>query len=532
MAIYRIPFDASDTAWSSGTGNWDDPTDPHPQGDGNYPWGDGYAKDFGRPVDPTTKVGGRVLAARAGFVQSVVDSIGPWQPPDAGGYGGDPGGNQVLIQHADGTIGVYAHLAQNSVRVTVGQYVFQGGYIADSGDTGNTGGAGHLHFSVLTYIKDDLSPADYGPTVPIHFEATAASNYQGTPTDPNPPPNPYFFRARNAGTVTSSPIYYRQDGWRNCGKCQGLYFDSTSGSPPVRNTGVCPVDGQGHSQGGGGNYQLLANFVPAPPTAQQNWRWCRKCSIMFYPNPGSVCPADHSTHDGSVSANYMPILNTDDASNLGQAQSQWKYCSKCKAMFFGPNKASSKCPSDNGNHDDSISGNYLLKVNNDDVQRGWRRCGKCQSIFYSRSGVTYCPVTTPSNSHTVADNRDYMFAIDCADAAPGATNASPAPFGQQGWRWCNRCSGLWFPNSGSVCPAPGGGNHASAGSSNYALYTYWSGTLNGYPSFSPGETGWSWCNKCQSMWNGTQQASSKCPADGQNHSFAGSGNYTIQYSTQ
>ena len=56
--------------------------------------------------------------------------------------------NMVEILHDDGTIGMYAHLHWDSVRVQPGQYVRRGEYIADSGATGFTTGA-HLHFAVL-----------------------------------------------------------------------------------------------------------------------------------------------------------------------------------------------------------------------------------------------------------------------------------------------------------------------------------------------------------------------------------------------
>ena len=49
---------------------------------------------------------------------------------------------------SDGTIGVYAHLHWDSVRVQPGQHVQRGEYIADSGNTGFTTGA-HLHFAVI-----------------------------------------------------------------------------------------------------------------------------------------------------------------------------------------------------------------------------------------------------------------------------------------------------------------------------------------------------------------------------------------------
>jgi murein DD-endopeptidase MepM/ murein hydrolase activator NlpD len=56
--------------------------------------------------------------------------------------------NFVQIMHDDGTTAVYAHLQLDTVRVRPGQRVRRGEYIANSGNTGFSGGP-HLHFAVL-----------------------------------------------------------------------------------------------------------------------------------------------------------------------------------------------------------------------------------------------------------------------------------------------------------------------------------------------------------------------------------------------
>jgi Peptidase family M23/Domain of unknown function (DUF4124) len=56
--------------------------------------------------------------------------------------------NIVEILHDDGTIGIYAHLHWQSIRVQPGQSVRRGQYLADSGNTGLSTGP-HLHFAVV-----------------------------------------------------------------------------------------------------------------------------------------------------------------------------------------------------------------------------------------------------------------------------------------------------------------------------------------------------------------------------------------------
>lgn len=84
-------------------------------------------------------IGTLITAARAG---TVIHSLG-------GASDGDRGRtNLVTIQHEDGTVALYSHLTRDGNLVASGQTVQQGDPVGLSGDTGNTGGLPHLHFSV------------------------------------------------------------------------------------------------------------------------------------------------------------------------------------------------------------------------------------------------------------------------------------------------------------------------------------------------------------------------------------------------
>jgi murein DD-endopeptidase MepM/ murein hydrolase activator NlpD len=74
--------------------------------------------------------------------------------------------NVIEILHDDGTIGVYAHLHWDSIRVRIGQHVARGEYIANSGNTGFTSGP-HLHFAVLR------NAGAANVSVPIEFAGIA-----------------------------------------------------------------------------------------------------------------------------------------------------------------------------------------------------------------------------------------------------------------------------------------------------------------------------------------------------------------------
>jgi murein DD-endopeptidase MepM/ murein hydrolase activator NlpD len=84
-------------------------------------------------------VGDTIVAARAGEVRTVKQD----SPDD--GQGTDH--NHVMVEHADGTVGFYAHLKQDGVLVQVGEDVVAGQAIALAGHSG-TPDVVHLHFGV------------------------------------------------------------------------------------------------------------------------------------------------------------------------------------------------------------------------------------------------------------------------------------------------------------------------------------------------------------------------------------------------
>ena len=92
-----------------------------------------YAMDIAMPE------GTPIIAARGGVVVKTENS--------QSGRGTHPSGNFVRVLHSDGTMGVYLHLKQGSVRVREGQRVAVGSALALSGNTGNSSGP-HLHFVV------------------------------------------------------------------------------------------------------------------------------------------------------------------------------------------------------------------------------------------------------------------------------------------------------------------------------------------------------------------------------------------------
>ena len=94
-----------------------------------------HALDFALPQ------GEPVLAARGGIVIFRED-----QYSACGGPSLATRGNHVVIDHGDGTSGLYLHF--HKVQVALGQTVAQGDVLGTSGTTGWTGCSAHLHFQV------------------------------------------------------------------------------------------------------------------------------------------------------------------------------------------------------------------------------------------------------------------------------------------------------------------------------------------------------------------------------------------------
>jgi len=460
MALYRLPF-AAESGWTLGPGNWDDPG-----GHGSQ----FYAFDFGHAE------GGDVRAARAGRVIATVNDLSintstlPADHPDIMKFGA---GNYVWVRHADDTVAVYLHLKKGSVSVAKEQWVPQGLSLGKSGNTGHSFGP-HLHFEVVLWAN---APGDAGPSVPIHVED---KNHLS-------PSNPW--RPRSGDVLASNNTSARQDAWRWCAKCQGLFFSGNSGSK-------CP-SGAAHDSARSGNYCLTLT-PPVPSGYQKDWRWCSKCQGMFFAgNPGSKCPGG-GEHANNGSGDYGLPHNVSDQPGF---QADWRFCTKCKGLFFGGN-GGSKCPADGAAHSQAGSGNYSLAVTSpEELQRGWRRCGKCQGLFFAANPSSKCP---GGGAHSETSAKYVLL------------QHSPSGPGQQGWCWCDKCQGLFFgDNPGSKCPA--GGAHSKAQSAKYVL-------VHNAES-GPGEKGWRWCSKCQGLFWG-EASSSKCPADGTAHHKSG-GEYRL-----
>lgn len=114
---------------------------------------DEYAIDWKMPE------GTPVCAARDGLVVRTKDDSTAGGPD----HKYDKLANCILVQHEDGTIGIYLHLQRGGVKVKAGDRVKAGEIIGLSGNTGFTSGP-HLHFAVYK-----LKSGSERETIPVKF---------------------------------------------------------------------------------------------------------------------------------------------------------------------------------------------------------------------------------------------------------------------------------------------------------------------------------------------------------------------------
>ena len=129
--------------------------------------GYGHSNFWNHGYDFTMSIGTIITASRSGKVGWAKD----------GCYDGDEKcTNLITIIHDDGTVALYSHLTKGGVLVKKGDIIQVGDTIGMSGNTGNTGGLPHLHFSIHPCNElPGLPNAKECPSIPINFKNTDAN---------------------------------------------------------------------------------------------------------------------------------------------------------------------------------------------------------------------------------------------------------------------------------------------------------------------------------------------------------------------
>jgi acetyl-CoA carboxylase beta subunit len=151
------------------------------------------------------------------------------------------------------------------------------------------------------------------------------------------------------------------------------------------------------------------------------------------------------------------------------------------------------------------------------TQGGWRWCNKCEGMFYAVSTMNHMGVCPAGGHHDDSGSGHYM------------ANVGESVSGKQqgGWRWCHKCEGMFYAvstmNHMGVCPA--GGHHDNSGSGHYAAISGEDASVGDCRQ----QGGWRWCHKCEGMFYARASAGKGvCPARG-HHDDSGSSHYAFLF---
>jgi hypothetical protein len=243
----------------------------------------------------------------------------------------------------------------------------------------------------------------------------------------------------------------RVSGWRNCRKCQAIFWD---GDPTFK--GVCQKLGPHEIDPANPEEYSLVHSLPEDPQNQANWRRCQKCLALFFDgtNAKGLCPAADPRAGESGHVGTGPSLLASHASieRDHKNQADWRFCGKCKGLFWdGDDQFKGICPQDHLGHD-KAGLNFVLACDaGEDVrsQTNWRFCAKCAGLFfdgYIDKGV--CP--KDGKGHEAAG-----FHFSLGHGFPETFDRQPK------WQFCSKCAGLYFNGFADkgVCPKDGAGHH-------------------------------------------------------------------------
>jgi hypothetical protein len=167
---------------------------------------------------------------------------------------------------------------------------------------------------------------------------------------------------------------------------------------------------------------LACIVSPLPARAavgdQNAWRFCGKCSSMFYDGGDrkSVCAAGGA----HVAQGMLFVLHYDDAqSNSGALQYAWRYCQKCRALFFDGAPTKGRCPAAGGH----VAQGFMFGLNHQTpgparTQTEWRFCDKCFALFWNGAAAKgRCPAGGGHNAQGFVFNIAYETAVSDPSAA-------------------------------------------------------------------------------------------------------------------
>lgn len=138
---------------------------------------------------------------------------------------------------------------------------------------------------------------------------------------------------------------------------------------------------------------------------QDQWRFCHKCHGLWFAGHDTAgrCPRGGG-HSLDGSGNYALV----DGVNFSGGQPNWRFCQRCQGLWFSGAGGSGSCPA-GGGHSREGSGNYVLTGDGGiDGQYGWRWCQYCSGLWFSDDGFVYGRCPKHGNAHSIVGSGSYV----------------------------------------------------------------------------------------------------------------------------
>ncbi|MEV6866345.1 hypothetical protein AB0M44_35795 [Streptosporangium subroseum] len=132
-------------------------------------------------------------------------------------------------------------------------------------------------------------------------------------------------------TPAAAEPQYTSFGWRFCNRCFSLFKDDQIG------WSTCPLNGWHRAQGWifKLTYNRESGGIGATSRIQANWRHCYKCSALYwYMEPGA-CPQGNGNYDHSYKGRApQQFLLPHGIGQPRGRQNKWRFCVKCSGLFY------------------------------------------------------------------------------------------------------------------------------------------------------------------------------------------------------
>jgi len=133
------------------------------------------------------------------------------------------------------------------------------------------------------------------------------------------------------------------------------------------------------------------------------------------------------------------------------AQLGWRFCPKCRGLFFSPkNEALGSCPA-GGTHTPRKDLTYVLYAgfSGANTYAGWRRCRRCAGLYSDLNGTGNG--RCPKGGRHQPGTDGWSFTLHTGQGFPGVTDDA--------WTYCVNCLGQYNFAGGNVGACPAGGGH-------------------------------------------------------------------------